>query len=344
MKIALIGLPQSGKRTLFTLLTGRHVAESRKPGETTEGIAAIRDPRVDVLSSILEPEKTTYAENDFLLCPDVVQGTGSREWLDTAGRCDLICLVLRAFESAQVYHPDGTVDPARDRANIEADLALADMALIEKRLNSLAKEKRGKPLNPEQAIEEKTLEKCMDALEHDTRIADIELGGQEKKSIKSLALVTNLPLLQAYNVDEDGIGKSHGPNTLTVSAAIEEEVMQIGAPAERDEFMRSLGLESSGLDRMNQAAYAALGLMSFYTIGKDEVRAWTIRKGTAAPGAGGKIHSDIERGFIRVETIKYDDMVAAGSEKAAREAGKMQLRGKDYIIEDGDICHFLFNV
>jgi len=344
MRIALIGLPQSGKRTLFTLLTGRTVPESRKPTEVIEGIAAIRDSRIDVLSSVEKPEKTTYAENLFVLCPDVVEGSESRNWLEAAGRCDLICMVLRAFESDQVYHSAGSVDSARDRANIEAELLLADMEIIEKRMAGLAKAKRGSGLTPEQSIEEKTLAKCTEALESNKRISEIGLDATEAASIKSLSLITRLPVLSTFNVSEDDIGMDYGPNTLSISAEIEEEISEIENPQERSEFLQSLGLESSGIDRMNSATYEALGLMSFYTVGPKEVRAWTIRKKTSAPQAAGKVHSDIERGFIRVEIIKYADFVATGSEKAAKEQGKMQLRGKDYVMEDGDICHFLFNV
>ena len=344
MRIALIGLPQSGKRTLFTLLTGRTVPEARKPSEAIEGTAAIRDPRVDVLGSIAKPEKTTYAENLFVLCPDVVEGAGNRNWLEATGRCDLICMVLRAFDSDHVYHPAGSVDPERDRANIESELLLADMELVEKRLTALAKARRGGELTPEQSIEEKTLSRCMEALESNRRISEIGLDPAETASIRSLSLITVLPILYAFNVSEADTNMDYGPNTLSVSAEIEEEISEIDDPGERKDFLQSLGIEASGLDRMNSATYEALGLMSFYTVGPKEVRAWTIRKGTTAPRAAGKIHSDLERGFIRVEIIKYDDFVAAGSEKAAKEQGKMQLRGKDYVIEDGDVCHFLFNV
>jgi len=342
MKIALIGFEQAGKRTLFALLTGREVGESRKPGEAVEGIADIRDPRVDKLSELCEPERTVYAQNNFVLCPDAVTGSGSREWLEAARRCDLLCLVVRAFESDQVYHPAGSVDADRDRVELESEILLADMELIEKRQARLEKEARA-GLSAGQKLEQKALEKCMAVLEEEKGVAEAELDEQERGAIRSLGLLTLLPVLIVRNVSEDELGQG-GDAAVTVSCQIEQEISAIEDPAERSEYLESIGLDALGVDRVNAAAYDALGLMSFYTTGKDECRAWTIRKGSIAPVAGGKIHSDIERGFIRVEVTKYDDFLETGSEKAAKDQGKIQLKGKDYTIEDGDICHFLFNV
>ncbi len=343
MKIALIGLPQAGKKSLFTLLTGRRVPESRKPGETLEGVAPIRDARVDTLNGICKPQKKTYAENHFMLCPDVATGTTTREWLDAGRRCDLICLVVRSFASDAVYHPAGSVDAGRDVDNLKTELLLADMEIVDKRLARIAKEKRN-VRSAAQDLEEHTLRKCMQALEESRRLADVAIEPHELASIRSLDLITLIPVMPVYNVSEDDIGSPSPAGSVAVSCRIEEEIMALTDPAERQSYLESLGLKESGLDRVNAAAYAALGLMSFYTIGKDEVRAWTIRCGSVAPVAAGKIHSDIERGFIRAECMKFDDFVAAGSEKAAREAGKVQAKGKDYVIEDGDICHFLFSV
>jgi hypothetical protein len=342
MKIALLGYPQAGRRTLFTLLTTRKVSEGRKPGEAVEGVAFIRDSRVDRLNEICRPERKAYAENHFVLCPDIIEDP-ARAWLEAARKCDLLCFVVRAFSTGDVYHPAGSVDAARDLANIRAELIFADMELTEKRLTRIGKEKRAGQ-TPEQANEERTLMKCMATLEAGKRLSDAGLDDRDLASIRSLGLVTLIPQLVAYNVDEGDLAKDFGPMSLAVSVRIETEIMAIDNPAEREEYLESIGLASSGVDRMNAAAYSALGLMSFYTIGKDEVRAWTIRQGAHAPTAAGKIHTDIERGFIRVEVIKYDDLVAAGSEQAVKAHGKMQLKGKDYVIEDSDICHFLFNV
>jgi len=343
MRIGLLGFPQAGKRTLFALLTGNVVSPARKAGEVVEGVATIRDPRVDRLSAICNPRKITYATNAFALCPDVVEGSEARDWLEAARTCDLLCLVVRRFESDAVYHPDGSVDATRDLASLQGELLLADMAICETRLTRLAKEKKA-GLTPQQAAEEQTLSTCMAALEGERPLSQCELQDHEIATVKSLGFLTLKPLLVVYNVGEGETQDAGGPNSVSVSCLIEQEIMEIEDADERAEYLRDLGIEASGLDRVNAAAYDASGLMSFYTIGEDEVRAWTIRKGTAAPGAGGRIHSDIERGFIRVEIIKYDDLIAAGSEKAAKEKGQLQLKGKDYVMEDGDICHFLFNV
>lgn len=343
MRIALIGLPQAGKKTLFALLTGRAVPESRRPDEWMEGVGTVRDPRVDVLSGICMPEKTTYAENHFALCPDVQEGSEARKWLDAARKCDLLCLVIRGFAGDEVYHPSGSVNPERDRNNLYAELILADMERIETRLTRLAKEAKA-GLTPKQKLEEETLKRCLQALEEDRRLDSIELPEHQFEVIKSLELLTLKPALEVWNVSEDQVAGDPEGHVVAVAVKIEQEIMEIEDPAERQEFLEALGLEASGLDRVSAAAYEALGLMSFYTVGTDEVRAWTIRRGAAAPAAGGKIHSDIERGFIRVEVIKYDDLVEAGSEKEAKQRGLAQQKGRDYVMQDGDICHFLFNV
>lgn len=340
MKIALIGLPQAGKRSLFTLLTGRSVPESRKPEETMEGIAWVRDPRVDALTEIFQPQKTAYAENNFVLCPDATTGGESYEWLNAARRCHLVCLVLRAFEDEGVYHPAGSVNADRDRGNLEAELMLADMELVEKRLERLARESKS-GLNPEQEREKTVLDKAMACLEDDRCLREMSLSDSERATVRSLDLLTFLPVLSVYNVSEDDLGADFGDATVAVSCQIESEIAAIEDEGERAEFLEALGLHSPGLDRVNSAAYEALGLMSYYTVGEDECRAWTIRKGASAPEAGGVIHSDIERGFIRAEVMKYHDFIAAGSEAEARNRGHLATRGRDYIVEDGDIMHFL---
>jgi hypothetical protein len=342
MKIALIGLPQAGKRTLFTLLTGRQVPEGRKPGESIEGISAIRDPRVNVLADMFKPEKTTYAENNFLLCPDADTG-GSYEWLDAARRCHLVCLVVRAFDDESVYHPAGSVDANRDAENLEAELLLADMALVETRLERLARESKS-GLKPEQEREKSVLDRAMARLEGGERLEGLELDDSERATVRSLDLVTFLPVLRVYNVSEANLGDEFGAAAVGVSCQIESEVAEMEDADERREYLEALGLTAPGVDRVSAAAYDALGLMSYYTVGEDECRAWTIRTGALAPEAGGSIHSDIERGFIRAEVMAYEDFVSAGSEVEAKNQGLMQTRGRDYVVEDGDIMHFLFNV
>ncbi len=343
MRIGILGLPQAGKRTLFTLLTGRQVPVARRAGEPLEGVAPIHDPRVDVLETISQPQRKVYAENHYVLCPDVVSGAEARLWVEAARRCDLLCLVVRAFGSDAVFHPAGSVDPERDQSELATELIFADLELVEKRLERLAKETKG-GASRDQKLQEAALRSCGAVLEAERPLTEADLDEEELRAIQNLNFLTFKPVLWAFNVSEDELDRDFGPATITVSAQIEKEVTELDTAEERAELLEGLGLEASGLDRMNAAAYDALGLMSFYTIGPDEVRAWTIHKGATAPEAAGKIHSDLQRGFIRAEIIKFDDLVAAGSEKAAKERGKMQIKGRDYVIEDGDVCHILFNV
>jgi ribosome-binding ATPase len=343
MRIALLGLPQSGKRTLFHLLTGRTVPETRKAGETIEGQASVPDPRVDRLSEMYQPRKTTYAQNHYLLCPDIDPTSPSRAWLKAARQCDLLCMLVRAFESDQVYHPSGSVDPLRDRADIETELILGDLEVVLNRLARIEKEKKA-GRKAELAIEERALHKCEAVLEQTRPIRTAGLDQDDLIAIRSLGLITMIPTLWVNNVSEKDMLRAFDPDSINLSCQIEQEIATIEDPGERAAFLRDLGIEDLGSDRLNAAAYASLGLMSFYTVGKDEVRAWTVQKGAVAPRAGGKIHSDIERGFIRVEIIKYADLLAAGSEKAVKDKGLALLKGRDYVMEDGDICHFLFNV
>jgi ribosome-binding ATPase len=324
-------------------LTGRAVKSERRPNELVEGNAPIRDGRVDRLCELYQPKSKVYAINRFVLCPDAAVGGESYEWLAAAAKCDLLCLVLRAFDSEQVYHPAGSVDAERDRVNIETELILSDLQIVEKRLERIAKESRA-GLSPEQKLEQQTLEQCRELLESERPLLEGQFEPQQLAVLRNLSFVTNKPLLKVCNVSEDDLARDFGPDSISVSCLIEQEISELESVDEQREYMQSLGLSSSGVDRVNAASYDALGLMSFYTTGKDECRAWTIRKGSPAPVAGGKIHSDIERGFIRVEVMKFDDLIAAGSEQKLKEKGLLQTRGKDYIIEDGDICHFLFNV
>ena len=342
MKVALLGYPQAGKKTFFTLLTGRRIPPGRKDTESIEGLAPVRDPRVDEIARLVKPEKTKYAETVFVLCPDIQEGDSIRSWMEAARSCDLLCMVARAFKAESVYHPKGSVDAARDRANLEAELLLADLELAEKRLERIGKEKRSGQ-TPAQLLEEKTLAKCRQTIEGGTKLGALSLDPHEISAVRSLNLFALKPVLWMYNVDEGDV-REDGTNPFTVACKIEQEIMSMEDADERREYFASLGLTSSGLDRMNRAAYDALGLMSFYTMGKDEVRAWTIKKGTLAPAAAGKIHSDMERGFIRADVIKYDDLMTLGSESEVRAHGKALLKGKDYVIEDGDICEIRFNI
>jgi len=342
MRIALLGLPQSGKKTLFVLLTGREVPAGRKAHEEIEGAARVADPRVDRLAEMYRPRKVTYAENHFVLCPDMTEG-GGRDWYDAARGCDLLCLIVRAFAAGHVYHPAGSVDAERDLALLQTELVISDLERVMNRILRIEKEKMRGP-SPARDIEERALRKIWTALDEGRCCDGVDLEDDERKALQNLSPVTIRSTLAVLNISEDALGQPVTPGRFAVCAQIEREIRAIADPDERREFLAALGIETPGLDRLNAAAYERLGLMSFYTVGNDEVRAWTIRRGATAPEAGGRIHSDIARGFIRVEVIKYEDLLAAGSEKAVKEQGKAQLRGKDYVMEDGDICHFLFNV
>lgn len=342
MRIALLGLPQAGKRTLLALLTGRAVSGARKPGEVIEGVAPVRDPRVDRLAEMFRPRRVTYAENQFVLAPDVVEGA-TRPWYVSARQCDLLCLVVRAFQAEEVYHPAGSIDARRDEGLLETELVMADLERAMNRLFRIEKEKTRAP-SAARAIEERALRKAIEELGAGTALRDLAFGAEEHQALGQLGQATLLPQLRVINVSEEDLGDDWGAGAFALSAQIEREIQELTDPEERGPYLKTLGLADSGLDRMNQAAYDALGLMPFYTVGGDEVRAWTIRRGQTAPEAARCIHSDLARGFIRVEVIKYDDLLAAGSERAVREQGRAQLRGRDYVMEDGDICHFLFNV
>ena len=346
MNTAILGFSQSGKKSLFSLLSGRDAAAvTHREGEAIEAVARVRDPRVDRIAEMVKPLKVTYADLHIALCADVAMGSEKREWLDAARRADLLCLVVRAFTDESVYHPAGSVSPERDRGDLEAELLLADLEVIEKRLERIGKEKRSGQ-TPAQVLEEKTLARCKKVVEEGKPLSNEEFLPPERQSVASLGLLSLLPVLWVYNVNESALkDRPHdAKGVFSVSCRIEREIMGFEDPEERRQYLADLGVESSGLDRMAAAAYDAMGLMSFYTMGEKEVRAWTIRKGSLAPTAGGKIHTDIERGFIRVEVIKYDELIAAGSEAAVRAQGKVRLKGKDYVIEDGDICLFRFSV
>jgi len=343
MKIAILGLPQSGKRTLFSLLTDRETITGQL-SEPIEGIAPVRDPRVDQIAEIEKPEKITYAETGIKLCPDIDPNSGSSSWIMPTKLSDLLCILIRDFSSEEVYHPSGSINAERDRNNIETELLIADLSLIEKRFERIAKDrKRSKPTYV-QLLEESTIRKFQTTLEDNLFLNSLELNVEEYASVSGLNFLTLKPILWCLNVDEDNLVKNDDDNVFRVSALIEKEIASISEPAERSAFLNDLGLSESGVNRLNFIAYDLLGLMSFYTMGEDEARAWAIKKNTLAPVAGGKIHTDIERGFIRVEVIKFDDLLEAGSEKAVKASGKALLKGKGYIIEDGDICNFRFNV
>jgi GTP-binding protein YchF len=351
MKIGIVGFPGAGKTTLFNALTGLQAstggyASPTRPDKPNLGTIKVPDARIDRLSEIFQPKKTTYAEVVFV---DFPAAGGSGSALDQATLvnmrdADALVQVVRGFADPASATPAG---PVRDIDNFKNELILADLAVLEKRQERLRKEK-GK----EQEAE--LVERCRAALDAETPLSRLELSANDERTLSGFGLLSRVPLMIVLNADESHAGAALAPDVearlaaesligLSLSGQIEMEIAGLD-PADRGAFLADLGLAETARDRFVQAAYALLDLISFLTTGEDEVRAWPIRKGTAAVKAAGKIHSDIERGFIRAEVVAYDDFVRYGSEAKCREAGKLRLEGKDYVVRDGDIIHFRFNV
>lgn len=355
MNLGIIGLPQTGKKTVFQLLTGLSAEKAPTKDGITHGIASVRDPRVDKLSEMFKPKRTKYAEFEVDLPPDIMPDSGrSAAWLEPMRHVDAFIHVVRAFESDNVYHVLNSVDPSRDVDTVDLEFLFADLAMTEQRLERLAKDIRLKP-TPQKEQEKEIISRCHAQLEAEQPLRNLTFTEEEMKIIRSLQFLTLKPMVVVLNVGEDLAEgekqnaelaaklRARGDTVIFLSAAIEEELSEM-AEDERKEFMEDLGLTEPASHRLSRAAYQCLGLISFFTCGPDECRAWPLTAGSTAPEAAGKIHSDLERGFIRAETISYDELVKAGSEKAAKEAKLHKLNGKDYIVQDGDVIEIRFNV
>ena len=341
MKIGLIGFPQVGKRTLFRLLTGQ-TADAH--GAAAQGIAKVRDTRFDQLVRMYSPAKVTPAQMDFLLLSDL-EDDASRdgEIFRDLEQVDVICHVVRAFADESVFHLAGTVDAARDVETVNQELLLNDLLFIEKRLDRLHRERAQKEGAAQREREMDTLTRMQSHLENGQALSAFALEEGEEKMIASYPFLTRKSMVLVRNVDEEELGGSSADSAseaVDVSAKIEEELAELDAE-ERQSFLDDLGVAASALERLTQVCYRALGYISFFTVGEDEVRAWTIRRDSPAPVAGGAIHSDIEKGFIRAEVMAYDDLAELGGEQQVKEAGRLQTRGRDYVVADGDIIHFL---
>jgi len=355
MNIGIVGLPQVGKKTVFELLTGRAAESAPSKGGIRHAIASVRDPRGDRLVEMYDPKRMRYAEFEMELPPDVTPNASrSADWMDPLRNVDALMLVIRDFESPTVFHIEGNVDAARDHELVDMEFLLADMELVEKRLARMGKEKSKKDA-AERQREEAVLKRCQSCLEDEKPLRLLEFSEEETKQIRSLQFFTLKPQIVVFNVGEDVTGaidkltdltgrlQEQGAEIVYLSASIEAELAELDEE-ERAVFMEDLGLDEPAAHRLSRAAYQSLGLISFFTVGPDEVRAWPIPAGLPAPEAAGKIHSDLQRGFIRAETTAYEDLVETGSEKAAKEANKVHLNGKDYIVKDGDILNIRFNV
>ena len=355
MILGIIGLPQTGKKTIFELLTGIPAGKAPTRDGITHGIAPVRDARVDTLSAMFNPKKTKYAEFELALPPDLQPDNArTASWLDPIRRTDALIHVVRAFESDSVFHILNTVDPARDIETVELEFLFADLAMTELRIERINKELRIKA-SPQKEKEKEVIERCHAQLQEEKPLRNLEFNTEEMKLIRSLQFLTLKPMVTVINVGENleeekakhkaltDMLLARGDTVVFLSAAIEQEMLEI-EEAEREAFMADLGLTEPASHRLSRSAYSCLGLISFFTCGPDEVRAWPIPAGCTAPEAAGKIHSDLQRGFIRAETIRYEELIKAGSEKAAREAKLHKLNGKDYIVQDGDIIEIRFNV
>jgi GTP-binding protein YchF len=355
MDLGIVGLPQVGKKTIFSLLTGMDAARAPRRQGIGYGTADVRDPRIDALSRMYNPKRTKYADFQIALPPDVQPSTArSAEWLDPIRRMDAFLHVVRAFQDESVFHVEGSVDPGRDVQLVEVEFLLADMQMVETRLERMAKDKAKKDPGSRQR-EQAVLERCGEQLEAERPLSDLEWNAEDLKLVRSLQFLTLKPTVVVLNVGDDLAAareqcgdlvsqlESQGRTVVFLSASIEAELAELEAE-EREMFMADLGVDEPAAHRLSRAAYECLGLISFFTVGPDEVRAWPVACGATAPQAAGRIHSDIERGFIRAETIACQDLLSAGSEREARAAGHYRLNGKDYVVRDGDIIEFRFSV
>jgi len=356
MKIGIIGLPQTGKKTLFHILTGSPQADHTEIHKPLPGTADIQDPRFDSLVQMYDPQKQVRARLDIVLLPKmeketIVTGEIFKDIVDM----DAICHVVRGFEDEAVYHVDGSVNPIRDVEMVNGELILHDLIFIEKRLErieSMLKKVKDEKQQKEQAL----LIRMKEHLEHEQPLRIMHISPEEKKLLLSYPFITLKELILVLNVSDDDLDNDstvrrlddmcsrYRMEAMQISAKVESEIADLESDEEKREFCEELGIKEPALAQLSRLCIRALGLCSFFTVGKDEVRQWLVRSGSSAPEAAGTIHSDLQRGFIRAEVMKYDELIEHKNEAGLKQAGKMYLKGKEYIVEDGDILNVRFKV
>jgi GTP-binding protein YchF len=356
MKVGIIGLPQTGKKTLFQVLTGNQLREQSGTPKAIPGTAEILDPRFDRLVAMYQPKKEARARIELMLLPkmeqeNIARGDIFREIADV----DALCHVIRAFEDEAVYHADGSVDPLRDAEMVSSELIMHDQIFVEKRIERIETALK-KIKDDTQAKELLLMEKMQAHLEEELPLRLLPLTEDEELLVRSYPLITRKELILAFNVSEEQLADSdileqvsrqcatQKMESMLVSAQLEAEIALLDSEEEKVEFLEDLGIKEAALGKMTRLCLDALGLISFFTVGKDEVRQWLVRRESTAPVAAGVIHSDLQRGFIRAEVMKYQELVERGSEAELKKAGKMYLQGKDYAVVDGDILNIRFKV
>jgi GTP-binding protein YchF len=352
LSIGIVGLPNVGKSTLFTALTRKQALAANYPFATIEpnvGVVPVPDARLDALERIVGPQRVLPATVEFVDIAGLVKGANEGEglgnqFLANIRETDAIAEVVRFFGDPDVIHVDGKVDPASDVETIKTELVLADLGTIERALPRLQKDaKRDKAIEAKVA----TIGKVSAWLEQGHRARTLEMTDAEREHLRDLHLLTMKPMLYVANVDEDQVGATLDPidgvTPIPICAKVESDLAELDAE-EAAEYLETIGLEEPGLNTLIRAAYSLLGLQSYFTAGEKEVRAWTVPVGATAPQAAGVIHTDFERGFIKAEVVGYDDYVANNGEAGAKAAGKLRIEGKEYVMADGDVVHFRFNV
>ncbi|KYO57789.1 redox-regulated ATPase YchF [Tistrella mobilis] len=363
-KCGIVGMPNIGKSTLFNALTSTAAAEAANYPfctiEPNSGRVMVPDPRLDKLAAIAGSKQIIPTQLDFVDIAGLVRGASKGEGLGNQflahiREVDAIAHVLRCFVDDDITHVEGGVDPLRDAETIETELMLADLESLQKRMAGI--EKRAKGGDKDAKAQAELIGRVLAALEEGRPARTVKIEAEERRAFQLLQLLTAKPVLYVCNVDEGAAAEGNelsakvfakaeaeGAAAVVVSAKIESEVAMLSDEAEKRDFLEALGLEETGLARVIRAGYGLLDLLTFFTVGPKEARAWTVRRGATAPQAAGAIHTDFERGFIRAETIAFDDYIACGGEAEARAAGKLRMEGKEYVVRDGDVFHFLFNV